>query len=174
MTSMQHSASAFRYAQAALVMILAAALVSACGFRPRGSITLPEDFRQIYVEAPVDITDELAIFLENGGATLSTSRAEADAVFKVQAERYQRRVIAVDAATGKAREFELVYSLDFSVRMKNGIVLVAPERMVLRRILVFDPNAVIGATQNAEALRVDMRRDAAERMIRITEVALGK
>jgi outer membrane lipopolysaccharide assembly protein LptE/RlpB len=178
MTSRQRSAPAFRYAQLVLVMLLAAALVSACGFRLRGSTaavaTFPEDFRQIYVEAPVEISDELAIFLERGGATVSKSQAEADAVMKVQSEDYQQRVVAVDATTGKAREFELVYTLDFSVRMKNGIMLVLPEHITIRRVFVFDPTAVIGATQNVEALRVDMRRDAAERMIRLTTVALGQ
>ena len=177
MTFRQHSAPAFRYAPLVLVMILAAALVSACGFRLRGSTavtTLPEDFRQIYVEAPAEITDELAIFLERGGATVSKSRADADAVIKVQSEDYRQRVVAVDATTGKAREFELIYSLDFSVRMKNGIMLVLPEHITIRRVFVFDPTAVIGATQNVDALRVDMRRDAAERMIRLTTAALGQ
>ena len=157
-------------------MILAAALVSACGFRLRGSTaaTLPEDFRQIYVEAPVEISDELAIFLERGGATVSKSRTEADAVIKVQSEDYQQRVVAVDATTGKAREFELIYTLTFSVRMKNGDMLVLPEDMTIRRVFVFDPTAVIGATQNVEALRADMRRDAAGRMIRLTAAALGQ
>ncbi|NCF81472.1 MAG: hypothetical protein GWP74_07630, partial [Proteobacteria bacterium] len=59
MTPMPYPATALRYA---LVLCLAAALVSACGFRARGSITLPEDFRSVYVEAPVEIADELAIF----------------------------------------------------------------------------------------------------------------
>lgn len=171
MTPMPYPATALRYA---LVLCLAAALVSACGFRARGSITLPEDFRSVYVEAPVEIADELAIFLDSGGATVAESRGEADAAIKVQSENYQQRVVAVDAVTGKAREFELLYSLEFTVRMKDGTMLVTPERVVVRRIFVFDPNAVIGATQNVEALRIDMRRDAAERIIRLTEVALGK
>ena len=168
-----YSARALRCARAALVIVLAAALVSACGFRPRGSITLPEDFQHVYVDAPVNISDELAIFLESGGATLAKSRGEADAVMRVQSENYEQRVLAVDAVTGKAREFELLYTVSFSVRMKDGTMLVGPEHIVIRRVYVFDPTAVIGATQNVESLRVDMRRDAAERMIRLTEAALG-
>jgi len=177
MTSRQLSAPAYRYAQLVLVMILAAALLSACGFHLRGStaaVALPEDFRQIYVAAPVDIADELAIFLKHGGATLSKSRADADAVFEVQSENYEQRVIAVEAVTGKAREFELIYTLTFSVRMQDGTMLVAPEHMTIRRIFLFDPTAVIGATQNVETLQADMRRDAAQRMVRLTRVALGE
>ncbi len=157
-----------------LVALLAAALVSACGFRPRGSIALPEDFRNVYVDAPVGISDDLAVFLDSGGANLSRTAAESDAVIKVQSENYEQRVVAVDATTGKAREFELLYTLDFSVRMKDGTMLVPPKHLVIRRIYVFDPTAVIGATRNVELLRVDMQRDAAERIIRLTEAALGK
>ena len=158
-----------------LVVVLAAALVSACGFRPRGSVTLPEDFRNVYLDAPVGISDDLAVFLDSGGASLAKTGAESDAVIKVQSENYEQRVVAVDATTGKAREFELLYALDFSVRMKDGTMLVPPEAPGdLRRIFVFDPTAVIGATRNVEALRIDMQRDAAERIIRVTEAALGK
>jgi outer membrane lipopolysaccharide assembly protein LptE/RlpB len=157
-----------------LVVLLAAALLSACGFRARGSITLPEDFRNVYVDAPVGISDDLAVFLHSGGASLARTGAESDAVIRVQSESYKQRVVAVDATTGKAREFELLYTLEFSVRMKDGTMLVPPERLVIRRIYVFDPTAVIGATRNVESLRIDMQRDAAERIIRRTEAALGK
>jgi len=157
----------------ALIVLVSAALLSACGFRPRGSIALPEDFKSVYVQAPIEIADELAIFLDGGGATVTDSRKDADAVIRVQSENYEQRVTSVDASTGKAREFELIYSLSFSVRMKDGTTLVPSERLVVRRIYVFDPTAVIGATRNVDALRVDMRRDAAERIIRLTEAALS-
>ena len=155
-----------------LFVLLSAALVSACGFRARGSITLPEDFRSVYVQAPIEVADELAIFLDGGGATVTKSRTDADAVIKVQSENYEQRVLSVDASTGKAREFELIYSLNFSVRMQDGTALVPSEHLVVRRVYVFDPTAVIGATRNVDALRMDMRRDAAERIIRRTEAAL--
>ncbi len=157
-----------------LVALLAAALASGCGFRPRGSVALPEDFRNVYVDAPIEISSELATVLDGGGGTVAKTPGEADGVIKVQSENYQQRVVAVDAATGKAREFELLYTLEFSVRMKDGTMLVPPEHLVIRRIYVFDPTAVIGATRNVETLRVDMQRDAAERIIRLTEAALGR
>jgi len=158
----------------ALVALLSAALVSACGFRPRGAISLPDDFRQVYVQAPNQISDELAIFLKNGGAEIVNIREDADAVISVQSENFQDRITAVDAVTGKAREFELLYSLDFSVRAKDGATLVAPEHVVIRRIYIFDQNAVIGSLDNVAALRVDMQRDAAERIIRLTEARLRR
>lgn len=157
-----------------LVALVAISLLAACGYRPRGSIALPADFRSVYVQAPVEISDELTVFLDAGGASVVGAQGEADASIKVTGETNQERIVAVDAATGKAREFELLYTLDFSVRMQDGTMLVPTEHLTLRRIYVFDPDAVIGATQNVESLRRDMRRDAAERIIRITEAALRK
>jgi outer membrane lipopolysaccharide assembly protein LptE/RlpB len=151
MKPMPRVGPALRYV---LIALLAAALLSACGFRQRGSVSLPEDFREIYIDGPVQIVDEIAVFLESGGASVVDARGEADAVIKVQSERYDQRVVSVDATSGKAREFELLYTLEFSVRMKDGTMLVLPEPVVV-------------------ALRVDMRRDAAGRIIRITEAALG-
>lgn len=158
----------------ALIALLVAAHLSACGFRPRGSAALPEDFRNVYVQAPVDITDELAIFLESGGAGVVETREAADALIRVAGENYDQRVVTVDATTGKAREYELLYTLDFSVRMRDGSMLIPTEHLVVRRIYIFDPNAVIGAGQNVASIKRDMRRDAAERIIRLTEAALGR
>ena len=157
-----------------MVFVLTSALMTACGFRPRGSIDLPADFHNVYVQAPTEISDELAIFLDSGGATVVDSPGEADASIKVQNENYDRRVVAVNATTGKAREFELLYTVNFSVRMKDGTMLMPSEQVVVRRVFVFDPDAVIGATQNVAALQRDMRRDAAQRIVRITEATLGK
>ena len=170
MSALPLAVAALRYA---LIAFLAAALLSACGFRPRGSVALPEDFREVYVDAPVEIADEIAIFLASGGASVIDASDEADAVIKVRSQTYDRRVVAVDATTGKGREFELLYTLDFTVRMKDGTMLVPSEHVVVRRIFRFDPTAVIGATQNVEALQRDMRRDAAERIVRLTQSALG-
>ena len=169
--------NASRLAEPALrytvIALLVAALVSACGFRPRGSVALPEDFREVYVDAPVEIADEIAIFLESGGASVIDASGEADAVIKVGSQSYNRRVVAVEATTGKGREFELLYTLDFTVRMRDGTMLVPSEHVVVRRMFRFDPTAVIGATQNVEALQRDMRRDAAEKIVRLTQAALG-
>jgi len=156
-----------------LIALIAAAMLSACGFRPRGSVELPADFRQIYVDAPVEIGDVLVIFLDAGGASEVKTLGEADAVIRVQNAHYDQRVVSVDATTGKAREYELLYTLDFSIRNKDGNMLVPSEHVVVRRIYVFDPTQVLGDTNQVASLRRDMRVDAAERIVRITESALA-
>lgn len=158
----------------ALVALLALTLASGCGFRARGSISLPADIQSIYIDGPVEFADEIKVFLNEEDVTVVEGAGEADAVIAIHSQRFDERVAAVDATTGKAREFELLYTVDYSIRMKDGVMLIPNERVVSRRIYVFDPTAVLAATQNVEALQRDMRQDAAQRIIRATEAALTR
>lgn len=156
------------------VSLLAACLLASCGFRPRGAVELPADLREIYVQAPGPITDELEVFLGAGGARLTDEREGADAIIAVQSEDYHRRVLSVDPTTGKEREFELVYTVSFAVRLDDGSVLVGPQTLKLRRDYVFDAEAVIGKGREESVLRDEMRRDAAQSIVRRMEAALGR
>ena len=164
-----------RATRAVRVLVVAAVvLVSACGFRPRGHLELPADFQEVYVQGPDSIRDELEFFLTGGGANLTESRDDADAVIKVISEQFHRRVSAVDPFTGKEREFELVYVVDFSVRLKDKTMLVAPQSIRMRRSYIFDETAAIGSNREERIIREEMRRDAALSIVRRTEAALGK
>jgi len=158
----------------ALVALMTLALASGCGYRPRGSISLPDDIRSIYIDGPVEFADEVDVFLNDEDVKVVDTAGKADAVIAIHSQRFDERVTAVDATTGKAREFELLYTVDYSFRMKDGAVLIPSERVVSRRIYVFDPNAVIGATRNVAALQRDMRQDAAQRIIRAADAALTR
>lgn len=171
MTRLSRRGCSLRLALAALLTVT---LLCSCGFRPRGSISLPDDIQAVYVNGPVEISDEIALFLNEDDVSVVEVRGEEDAVIDIQSDRYDERVVAVDASTGKAREFELLYTLDYSVRMKDGTVRIPSERLVVRRVYVFDPTAVIGATQNVAALQRDMRVDAAQRIVRAMEASLQR
>ena len=165
-----------RVARAApvLLLVIIAVVVSACGFRPRGHLELPADFREVYVQGSDPIRDELEFFLTGGGANLTENRDDADAVIKVSSESFNRRVSAVDPFTGKEREFEIVYVVEFSVRLKDKTMLVAPQSIKMRRSYIFDETAAIGSNREERIIREEMRRDAALSIVRRTEAALGK
>jgi LPS-assembly lipoprotein len=158
----------------ALIVLIAACLIlAACGFRPRGSVSLPADFQHIYVDAPDSIASALEVFLNSGGANLTDAKDDADALFKVSSEEFLRRVTAVDPFTGKEREIELVYVVEFSVKLKDGTMLLAPQSVSLRRQYIFDESFAIGTQREDQVIRDEMRRDAAVSIVRRTEAALG-
>ena len=157
---------------AALATLAACAALAGCGFQLRGQTNLPDDIQTVYVDGPVVFVDELETFINGGGAEVIGVREEADAIVTLGQERFLRRVLSVDPDTGKDREFELVYLVDFTVSRPDGTVAVGPENIRLVRDFVFDADAVLGASREESVLQLEMRRDAAEELVRRIEIRL--
>lgn len=152
--------------------IAAAILLAGCGFQLRGALDLPENVRTVHVMAPPALRNDILVLLESGGVDAPTIGAEADANITVTSERFSRRVLSVDPATGKEREFELAYTVAFAITGPGGTEVIENGTVNLLRDYVFDPQAVIGAGREEELLRDEMRRDAARQLMRRLEAAL--
>ena len=124
-------------------LIAVALLLSGCGFKLRGAVDLPENIRTVQVMAPPELRNDILTLLESGGVGVSASGSGADARITVTSERFSRRVLSVDPTTGKEREFELAYTLDFGVTDRGGQALIENGKVNLLRDYVFDPEAVI-------------------------------
>ena len=152
--------------------LLLAVLVAGCGFQLRGMPDLPESVGSIYVKGSVLVADEIEILLGDQRARMTDVRAEADTVIAVRDERYLRRVLSVDADTGKEREFELVYLLTFEVNRGDGSPVIRAQTVRLRRDYVFDDDAIIGKSREENELRDEMKREAAAQIVRRLAAAL--
>ena len=155
-------------------LLAAALLLAGCGFKLRGALDLPENVQTIHVMAPSQLRNDILTLLESGGVGTSTSSAEADASITVTSERFDRRVLSVDATTGKEREFELAYTIAFGLTRSDGATVIDNGAVNLLRDYVFDPEAVIGTSREEDVLRDEMRRDAARQLMRRVEAALKR
>lgn len=153
------------------LLLVAALLLSGCGYRLRGDIALPRDVRTVHVRAPAALGQDIRTLLESGGVALTPNRAEADASISVSDERYDKRVLSVDPTTGKEREFELAYTVSFVVTRRDGTKVIADGRVNLLRDFIFDPDEVLGKSREEDVLREEMRRDVAQQMMRQVEAA---
>ena len=162
-----------RYVSLIMSLVLLAGPLGGCGFQLRGDAALPEDIRSVYVNAPAELRDEIQIFLEGGGVELVNSRADADASINVTRELFDRRVLSVDPSTGKEREFELAYTVDFNVVRGNGAAVMSGQSINLLRDYVFDPDSVIGKSREENVLIEEMRRDAAQQLLRRLQSSLN-
>jgi len=158
----------------AAASLLVATHITGCGFELRGRASLPDDIRSVQVNAPAALRDELEIFLEGGGAELVESGTTADVTINVGNETYDRRVLTVDPNTGKEREFELAYSVAFDVKRADGTAVLGSQSVSLLRDYVFDPDAVIGKSREEGVLREEMRRDAAQQILRRIRAAISR
>lgn len=148
--------------------LLALALVS-CGFHLRGTgdgVVLPAALKSVRIVAPGPAENEpLTIAareaLMQAGAQV-VEAAEAPAVVLL-GEQIESRVVSVSTATAKANQYLLLYSASFRL---DGPVPVAAQTVRLQREYSFDPTQVLAREQQEQELLGDMRRDAAQQIVR--------
>ena len=100
------------------LLLCALSAASACGFRLQGSKPLPAVLHVAYVEAKdrqSDFVQDLRKELLASGARLTESSEEASAVVRVVSDDFTRRVVSVTAATNQPAEYEITYTVRFSV-----------------------------------------------------------
>lgn len=148
--------------------------VSGCGFHLRGNVLLPDDVDTVHLNvANAELAEELRLLLEAGDASIVPTSEDADLTLIVAPERLERRLVAVDPKTGKAREFELTYATSYQVLGKESQTLMPAQTLFLARDLVFDPEAVIGTSREEEVIYMEMRRDAARQILARMQSALN-
>lgn len=158
------------------VLPLSASLVLAfsagCGFRLRGEVTLPPEMSRTYVQGgpSSELVRQLRARLTASGADVVGEIERAGAVLVIERERWGRRVLSV-GRDAKVAEYELSYSVSFSVRQREAGLLVPSQQVVLVRDYRFDPNNVLGKSDEASLLRDEMRRDMVTTMLRRIEYA---
>ena len=158
-----------------MLVLLAVAALSACGFQLRGTASLPADMDSTWVQTanPTGLFyRELQLLLEANGVDVVAAAEEGAATLVIQRERISRRALTV-SGDARVREFELVFELDFSLLDADGNVLIEPESLRLARDFQFDEQEILGAASEEELLRDDLRRNMAAMLIRRLE-AFGR
>lgn len=145
---------------AALVMPLAA-----CGFKLRGSQTLPVE--TIYLALPVNsaIGAEIARLLRSStNARVVTERKEAQAVFELLGESREREVVAINAQ-GRVSEFQIRLRARFRVVDAGGRELIAPTDLIARRDVSFNESDLLAKESEESLLYRDMQSDLVRQMV---------
>lgn len=152
----------------ATLIVLAAAMLSACGFHLRGST--PQDnlpFKSIYFALPAGspMAVELKRNLRGSGTTVVTDRKAAEVSLEPLAEKKTKSILSLNAQ-GRVREFELVYLLRFQLKDAKGKVVLPPTEIAQKRILSYsEAQALAREIEEAELYR-DMQSDIVQQIIR--------
>lgn len=165
---MLKSQASKRFYQVARVVLLFCLIVSvtACGFKLRGAVDLPADMQKILVVGSLnsDLVQDLKDSLQYS-AQVVTNLSEADAVLKIIREESESRTLSVDS-NGKIREAELQYSVTFGLKRPNGDVVLEQDTLLLVRDYINDENDVIGRSNESAVIARDLKRDAAQQILR--------
>jgi LPS-assembly lipoprotein len=165
-------------AEAMLVLGLCAALLATagCGFRMRGAVEVAPGLGPTYVQSVVphsEFVADLRRSLRAARVPLAEESAQAEAVLRILQEERGRRVLSV-GAEGKAREYELSYTVSFEVRDPAARELLPLQRMVQTRAYAFDEQEVLAAEHEEATLYRDMQRQAARQILQRLAAATAR
>jgi LPS-assembly lipoprotein len=144
---------------------LAIAPLAACGFKLRGSQSLPVE--TIYLALPVNsaIGAEITRLLRGASGTkVVPDRTQAQAVFELMGENREREVLAINAQ-GRATEYQLRLRIRFRVLDKNGSELIAPTDLLARRDISFNESDLLAKESEEGLLYRDMQSDLVRQMV---------
>lgn len=152
---------------AALLVLAAAMLLSACGFRLVGHAPLPKTLHVTYVETQdrqTDFAQGLRKALLTAGAQVTDDSAQATAVVHVLQDAVTPRVLAVSPAN-LPREYEITYTIRFSVSA-GGKDLLPPQEVSLSRDYSFDEHVLLAKDNEEAILRDALARDLVDVVMR--------
>lgn len=155
-------------AVALLSLVSCSLLLVSCGFHLRGvgGATLPPALSMIRLVPPTSAANDpftvaVRAALTQAGAKLVDTKDAPTLV--LLPEQIETRVASVSTATAKASQYLLLYSSGFRL---EGPKPVAPQTIRLQRNYSFNPTQVLAKEQQEQDLLRDMRRDAAQQIVR--------
>lgn len=163
--------------------------LTGCGFQLRGAMNLSNNISPIYFEqgSLFDLGREIKALLLTNKITQVTTAAQSKMQLILLAEEKSQRVLSVDGS-GRVKEYLLIYEVNFEIASASGLAsgvrdklvsdpgqagsgqagsdqadatLASTQTLRLTRSLVFDADAVLAVTNEADILYRDMQRDAA-------------
>ncbi|MDP2811475.1 MAG: LPS assembly lipoprotein LptE [Rhodocyclaceae bacterium] len=153
----------------ALLTVLAATLIlSACGFRLRGTFDTPLPFDTLHIALPAtsELRSALKRSIEAAGKTRIVDDPKvAQAVLSVQGDSQQKNILSLSAA-GRVREFQLVRTFGFRLHDLKGHDFMPPGTIVVRRDITFSDELVLAKESEEALLWRDMQSDLVQQLLR--------
>jgi LPS-assembly lipoprotein len=156
----------FRIHHSAFIILIAAMLLSACGFHLRGPANLP--FETLYIQAPQAslFANQLKRAIGTGSQTRITDNpAEADATLQVLNELREREILSLSAG-GRVSELQLRYRVLYRVYDKQKNIIAPQAEIVLRRDFSYDDQEALSKESEEALLYRDMQTDAVQQLLR--------
>jgi LPS-assembly lipoprotein len=154
--------------------VLLVALLLGCGFNLRGLSEL--SFKTIHLQHNRDslIAKDLRRSLTGSGIRVVPTAADAEMQLELMGETKDKRILSL-SGSGKVREYEVIYRVDFRVREAGSELWGAPQSVELRRDFSYDDTQLLAKEGEEARLYSDMRTDASrEIMRRLNSLRTGK
>jgi LPS-assembly lipoprotein len=143
-------------------------LIAGCGFHLRGMAPIPHSLRNLYVDISQDNTGFIPQFnalATSNDITLANSVQTANAILKIiSVSAPDPQLIAV-TGSGQAGQYNLYYSVTFSVVKPDGIVLIQPTTLSQTRNFSSNASQALSANNQIQQLTQNMQQVIAQSII---------
>jgi len=155
-----------------VLLLFLCTVVSGCGFNLRGTDSAGASQARVFVDTARDssIREELRKVLSDRSFSVVDNRDQANVLLRVADERQSQRIVSVQS-TGKVSEYELSHSVNIQVAQSEDSNLPqyksgqASNRVEVVREYTYDQGGVLGKEDEADILRVEMRRELALQIV---------
>lgn len=157
-----------KYLRNIFIFFIITNLVTGCGFKLRGSETSPAWLKKgvavIVEHAAHDWKDLLYESLEASHIRVIDNPQKAPYWLIIKKEELKRNIVSVSSST-TPRQYQLIYTVWFSLQTAKGTVILQPTSVFVTRPLTINNNRVLGSRNEGEKLKTEMKRDAALKII---------
>ena len=146
-----------------------ACLLSACGFQLRGAggSSVPESWQSMHLitdNPNGELSRELqSTFAANG--VVWVDREEANYLLQIGPEKFSLRNLSLNAQA-RAAEFELTLYTNFAVNDASGAQVMESAKATVVKQMENDPRNVVGKAEELRILRVEMRTEMVNQIMR--------
>lgn len=148
------------------LIVLCVTLLSACGFKLRGSYELPFDTLYINLPEGNELYAALKRNIEASTKTrIVTNQEEAQASMYVLYDRTAQGILSL-GGTGRVTEYQLVRTFAFRLLDQSKRDIMPQREIVLRRDLPYSDNTVLAKAAETELLVKDMQSDLVNQIMR--------
>ncbi len=147
-------------------LLLATAILGACGFQLRGSSSLPFNTLWIGTAENNQLGNSLKRYVRAGTSTqIAASAKEAEALFDLISEAREKEIVSLNSV-GRVREYVLRYCVSFRVHDGRGRDFIPPGEIVLKREIAFNESAILANESEEALLYRDMQNDVVQQILR--------
>jgi LPS-assembly lipoprotein len=148
-----------------LLIVVAAIALSACGFHLREPAKLP--FKTIYLgfSGNSSLGAELKRYLRVSDVNVLESATQAEAVLQVLNDSREKKILTL-TTSGTVSEYSLYQRFTFQLKNNQGVVIIPPATIVLKRDITYDANQALAKEAEEALLYRDMQSDLVQQIIR--------
>jgi len=157
-------------------VLLLVLVITACGFRLRGALDIPDELKSIYIsseKASPDFTSLLKRNLKLNGVRIADSASDAALALHIYEERVRRRTLTI-TESAKTAEYQLNMDVTFDIQSPTGDTLLEKDIVSNEKIYLEDTDSVASVKNEETLLKKEMRLDLIKQIVRRIQAVAEK